>query len=216
MSTTKSDKVEFWESTFQEVETLWGYEAADSAIQTCKFFSQHHMKEILIPGVGYGRNAGVFLDHGMHVTGIEISASAIKLSDQHKRKHFHIHHGSVAQMPFDDKLFDGIFCYALIHLLNKNERKQLIRNCFKQLKPKGYMVFVAISTKDRLYGKGKRLSENRFEISNGLKVYFYSPETAANEFNEFGLVEVSEIEEPIKHMKHEAPLECVMVMCEKR
>ena len=34
------------------------------------------VKDILIPGVGYGRNAKVFIDNGINVTGIEISKTA--------------------------------------------------------------------------------------------------------------------------------------------
>lgn len=49
------------------------------------------------------------------------------LQQQHDlaQKHFEdileIYCGSVNEMPFADKLFDGIYCYGLIHLLDKNE-----------------------------------------------------------------------------------------------
>ena len=62
-------------------------------------------------------------------------------------------------MPFDQELYDGIFCYALIHLLSAKERIKLIRDCYNQLKPNGYMVFVAISKMDARYGKGKEISK---------------------------------------------------------
>lgn len=42
-----------------------------------------------------------------------------------------IHLGSVTDMPFDNRLYDGIFCYALIHLLNKTERKKFIREGYE-------------------------------------------------------------------------------------
>ncbi|WP_406600937.1 class I SAM-dependent methyltransferase [Mangrovimonas aestuarii] len=40
----------------------------------------------------------------------------------HYGNHINVYCGSVVDMPFDDKPYDGIFCYALIHLLNENER----------------------------------------------------------------------------------------------
>ena len=52
-----------------------------------------------------------------------------------------IHHSSVTRMPFDKKVFDGIFCYGLIYLLNNEERKKLIADCFNQLESNGYIFF---------------------------------------------------------------------------
>lgn len=106
------------------------------------------MKDLLIPGIGYGRNAQVFMDHGIDVTGIEISQTAIGLARQHGLD-MRIHHGPVADMPFDSKLYDGIFCYGLIHLLNRRERGKFIQDCYNQLKPGGYMIFTAVSKKPR-------------------------------------------------------------------
>ena len=33
-------------------------------------------------------------------------------------------------MPFDKALYDGIFSYALIHLLNEKERGKLTNDCY--------------------------------------------------------------------------------------
>ncbi|MEG6586718.1 hypothetical protein [Dendrosporobacter sp. 1207_IL3150] len=47
---------EFWESSFIENQTMWGFEPSDSAILTKDFFLEKKVKDILIPGIGYGRN----------------------------------------------------------------------------------------------------------------------------------------------------------------
>lgn len=64
---------EIWESSFIENQMMWGLEPSDSAILTKDFFLEKKLKDILIPGIGYGRNAQVFTDNGINVTGIEIS-----------------------------------------------------------------------------------------------------------------------------------------------
>jgi len=207
--------VEYWESKYRELKTTWGNEPADSAIQACDFFKNNGIRNILIPGVGYGRNAKVFLDNGINVTGIEISESAIRLAKENINPDFLIHHGSVTQMPFDNQLFDGIYCFALIHLLNRNERIKFIQNCFSQLKPNGFMIFVFVSKKYSMYGTGRQLSDSRFEIMKGLKVYFYDLDSAAWEFKDFGLIDVHEIDEPIKHIDNEPPLKCILVKCKR-
>ena len=101
---------EFWESSFIEKQTMWGFEPSGSAILTKDFFLDKKIKDILIPGIGYGRNAKVFIDNGINVTGIEISKTAIDLARQNGLDSS-IYHGSVTDMPFDNKLYDGIFCY---------------------------------------------------------------------------------------------------------
>ncbi len=115
---------EFWEENFRENKTMWGFIPSDSAIMVKDFFLKNNVRNILIPGVGYGRNAKVFIDNGIKVTGIEISETAIKLAKENGIN-IKIYNGSVTDMPFDNELYDGIFCYALIHLLDEEARKNL-------------------------------------------------------------------------------------------
>ncbi len=156
-----------------------------------------------------------FIENGINVTGIEISKYAIELAKTEAGLDITIYHGSVTDMPFDDKCYDGIFCYALIHLLNRTERKRFIRNCYHQLHPGGTMIFTVISAKSSMFGNGKRLSRNRYELMKGLKVYFYDMDSVYREFNDYGLFDVAEIDEPIKHMPDEPPLKCIWLKCKK-
>ena len=57
-------------------------------------------------------------------------------------------------MPFDNTIYDAVFCYALIHLLNYHERRKFIKDCYNQLKPNGYMIFTVVSTKATMFGNG--------------------------------------------------------------
>jgi 2-polyprenyl-3-methyl-5-hydroxy-6-metoxy-1,4-benzoquinol methylase len=74
---------EFWETSFKDKQEMWGWEPADSAIETLELFKKHGLNEILIPGFGYGRNAKIFTEEGLKVTGIEISETAIGLAKMH-------------------------------------------------------------------------------------------------------------------------------------
>lgn len=206
---------EFWESSFIENQMMWGFEPSDSAILTKDFFIGKKVKDILIPGIGYGRNAKVFIDNGINVTGIEISETAIDLAKKNELN-INIFHGSVADMPFDNKLYDGIFCYALIHLLNKHERDKFIKDCYNQLKPNGYMIFITISKEAPMFGKGKQLDKDYFEIMEGLKMFFYDSDSIKQEFEEYGLMEFSEVVEPHKNAKNKPPFKFIMVKCQKK
>lgn len=82
-----------------------------------------------------------------------------------------IYNGSVTEMPFDNKLFDGIFCYGLIYLLDKAERNKLIHACFNQLTDNGYMIFTAVTKGAPTYGQGTLISKDRFEMFGGVKIF---------------------------------------------
>ncbi|MBX9953517.1 class I SAM-dependent methyltransferase [Peribacillus simplex] len=205
---------EIWESSFIENQMMWGLEPSDSAISTKDFFLEKKVKDLLIPGIGYGRNAKIFTDNGINVTGIEISKTAIELTRQNGLN-LNIFHGSVTDMPFDNKLYDGIFCYALIHLLNNRERDKFIKDCYNQLKPNGYMIFTTISKEAPMFGKGKQLGKDYFEIMEGMKMFFYDPDSIKQEFGSYGLIEFSEIVEPHKNMENKPPFKFIMAKCQK-
>lgn len=191
----ENKKTEFWESSFIEKQEMWGFEPSHSAVLTKDFFLQKSVKNVLIPGIGYGRNARIFKDNGIAVTGIEISKTAIEMTEKHDGKDMTIYHGSVTDMPFDQCRYDGIFCYALIHLLDSGERDKLIRDCYDQLSVNGYMVFTAISKEADTYGKGNFISKDRYEIFDGVKIFFYDRESIHKEFDTAGLFEITEITE---------------------
>lgn len=206
---------EFWESSFIKNQMMWGFAPSDSAILTKDFFLEKNVKDILIPGIGYGRNAKVFIDNEINVTGIEISKTAIDLAKENGLN-ISIFRGSVTDMPFENKLYEGIFCYALIHLLNKGERDKFIKDCYNQLKPNGYMIFTTISKEAPMYGKGKQLDKDYFETKDGVKMFFYDSDSIKQEFGEYGLVEISEIVEPHKNMEKKPPFPFLMATCQKK
>lgn len=197
---------EIWESIFKSNDEMWGLEPTPSTLLAKDFFIEKGIKNILIPGFGYGRNAQVFIDSGIKITGIEISKTAIEKSKKHFGSETKVYHGSVAEMPFDNLKYDGIYSYSLIHLLDSESRKKLIHDCYNQLNEGGYMIFVVVSKKSINYGTGNFVSEDRYEVHKGLNLYFYDEESIKREFGDFGLVEISEIEEDLSFF---------MVVCRK-
>ena len=207
---------EFWETSFKEKQEMWGWEPADSVRKTLELFKNKNIKDILIPGFGYGRNAKYFIDNGLNVTGIEISETAIELAKKHFDKSVKIYRGSVTEMPFDRELYDGIFCYSLIHLLNEQDRMKLIEDCYKQLKPNGYMVFVTISKSDFRFGQGTEISKDTFEPWKGLNLFFYDLDSIKVDFENFGLIENEEINEPEIDIERKPKQKFWYIICRKQ
>jgi len=206
---------EFWESSFRDKQEMWGWEPADSAISTLELFKKHGFNKILIPGFGYGRNAKIFTDNGFKVTGIEISETAIDLAKKKFGDSIKVYHGSVGSMPFDLELYDGIFSYGLIHLLSSEERVKLIDDCFTQLRPGGYMVFVSISKTDFRYGQGKEIKKDTFETWPGVTLFFYDSDSIKSDFGNYGLIDLEEINEPIKDLVDKPKQRFWHIICKK-
>jgi len=188
---------EFWEAAFTKMQLAWGLEPTASACLARDYFVRAGAKDVLIPGIGYGRNAKPFLESGMSVAGIEISERAIALARSELGLQIPIHHGSVTDMPFNDRKHDGIFCYGLIYLLDAAGREKLLRDCYRQLSPGGHMIFTVISKKAPMYGQGPQLGEDWYERHPNLPMYFYGPESVEREFGRYGLVGFSEIDEVV-------------------
>tara|TARA_R110000796_G_scaffold35017_4_gene90269 strand:- start:6360 stop:6704 length:345 start_codon:yes stop_codon:yes gene_type:complete len=99
-------------------------------------------------------------------------------------------------MPFDEARYESIYCYSLIHLLDKVKRLKLIENCYFQLIPDGLMVFVVLSKKDKRFGVGEEVKRNTYHSPNGLNLYFYDKASVKEEFGKYNIVELNEINEP--------------------
>lgn len=203
---------EFWEAAFVKMQLAWGAEPTASALRAADYFARRGVREVLIPGLGYGRNAGPFLDRGMSVTGIEISATAIGLARAQLGLEIPIIHGSVTDMPFDQRRYDGIFCHGLIHLLDPDGREKFLRDCHFQLRPGGYMIFTAISKQSTMYGQGVRLGEDWYERLPDLTMYFYDAASVKREFGRYGIVELYEVAESAGG---DVALPFINVVCQK-
>ena len=59
------------------------------------------------------------------------------------------------------------------------------------------MIFTVISKKAPMYGQGPKLGDDWYERLPGLPMYFYDTESVQREFGPYGIVELSEIDEPV-------------------
>ena len=186
---------ELWEAAFKQNPMMWGLEPSRSAVFACEIFAKHDVKEVLVPGIGYGRNATPFLAHGMSVTGIEISETAIALARSRMGLELPIHHGSVSDMPFDDRQYDGIFAYGLLYLLDAPTRAKFLRDCHAQLRTGGIMIFTVIAKTAPMFGKGQKLGDDWYEVHPGVKMFFYDADSIQRELGLHGEITLSEIDE---------------------
>ena len=54
----EQEQTEIWEAAFADNQMMWGLEPTLSAIFARDYFVRMGVRDVLIPGVGYGRNQG--------------------------------------------------------------------------------------------------------------------------------------------------------------
>ena len=190
--------MDYWEKRFLDGGKIWGDKPSRTAIYALELFKRHNVNKILVPGAGYGRNTKIFTDANLDVTGIEISASAIELAKNFNPK-IQFFQGSVLDMPFDDKKYDGIYSCYVLHLFLKDDRISFLKKCFNQLRAKGYAFHVVFSDNEISFGKGERVEENTFESKPWRPVHYFTENDLKEHFKEFSVIETGEIEEAENH-----------------
>ena len=185
---------EYWQKRYLKDGKIWGTAPSKTAEHALKLFQEKNVRTLLIPGAGYGRNSKLFSDNRFDVVGIEISEDAFNNAKDHDLNTKFIL-GNVLDMPFDNELYDAIYCHNLLHLFLQKERHTFIRKCYSQLKPNGFVYFVAFSEKERSYRKGKEIEKNTFESKPYRPTHYFSEDDLLNHFKDFSIMETGLMEE---------------------
>lgn len=215
VSNTAQEMHDFWDSAFIRNQTMWGHTPAASAVYAKDFLVRQGVENVLIPGIGYGRNAGIFIENGIEVNGIEISETAIHLAQEYYGVELTVKQGSVTEMPFDSRTYQSVFCYGLLHLLTPWQREKLIKDCYNQLQDGGWMIFSVVSKTSPNYGKGRQIGDDTFEVGNGGQIFFYSEWSVQKEFEQSGLMDFFEIGEQINPETQKPDFNFFVVTCRK-
>jgi SAM-dependent methyltransferase len=190
----------FWEERFSQEGKIWGDTPSLTAVYAIDLFKKAGVHRVLVPGSGYGRNAEAFAREGFLVTGIEISKTAVTLARQNTRG-VHYLHGSVEDMPCDDAVYDGIYCFNVLHLFLKAARVAFLQRCREQLRDGGVMFFAVFSDSEPSFGTGPEVEENTFESKPGRAVHYYSEEDLVSEFHGLAILKTGLMEDPEDHGK---------------
>jgi len=190
--------MEYWNNRFSEKGKIWGIEPSNTAIYALNLFKKYEIKKILIPGAGYGRHTKFFSANNYEVTGIEISEKGLSLARDLDSKSKLIL-GSVLDMPFDDEIYDAVFCYNLLHLLLEKQRISFIEKCYNQLRNAGLAFFSVFSEHEDSFGKGAQIAENTFESKSYRPTHYFTEEELSQHFDAFTVIKTSIIEEKENH-----------------
>jgi SAM-dependent methyltransferase len=192
------DSTEYWESRFNEEGKIWGEFPSQSAHYALKLFLENHVKTILVPGSGYGRNTKLFSSSGFDVTGIEISKTAFDMAWQFDQQS-KFYCGTVLDMSFDNRQYDAIYCFNVLHLFRQDDRKLFLQQCIAKLKEQGLAFFTVFSDTESTFGQGAETEPNTFESKPNRPVHYFTEDDLRHHFHDFEIIETGTIIEPEDH-----------------
>ena len=199
---SSNDNNAYWDGRFKNDGLIWGDKPNDGALDTVKFFSdRNESKRILDIGCGYGRDTSYFEKSGFVATGVDSSVEAIEIGKR-LYPNLKLDVGNIVNLPYAEKSFDILYGYYILHLLRKQDRSLLLRECKRVLDTNGYLIQTVASVNDSDYGQGEEFEENTFLSKRGVTKYFYSKDSLVNELSEFKIIKLEEVK---IHHTHDEP-----------
>jgi SAM-dependent methyltransferase len=186
----------YWDGRFGREGKIWGMTPSVTAAYACRSFRREGVRSVLVPGTGYGRNALLFARAGMAVTGIEISAEAIKLAEG---TGINIIEGSFLDVPLMPRSIDAVYCYNVLHLFLAGDRKRFVAKCADALGEGGLAFFAVFSDTEASYGKGRMVEKGTYESKPGRPVHYFSEKDLVDHFAGFEVLETGITEDPEEH-----------------
>jgi trans-aconitate 2-methyltransferase len=187
---------EYWDERFNREGRIWGSNPSRSAIYARDLFLKEGVKSILVLGAGYGRNAQVFAQAEMEVSGIEISPIAIDLAAKDDRINYI--QGSVLDVGISNR-YDAIYAFNILHFFRKEDRERLVRRSSEWLKDGGVGFFAVFSEMESSFGKGREVENRTFESKPGRPVHYFDDADVRGLFSSFEVLDTGLMDDPENH-----------------
>ncbi len=188
----------YWQERYLRNGRIWGDASSPTAALAAELFQRQRVQRVLVPGAGYGRNAGFLARAGFTVTGVEISPEAIRLGQQDHPDVTFVE-GSFLDTPLEPGSFDGVYCFNILHLFRQADRQRFMQRCRDCLRDGGLAFVVVFSDAEPSCGRGAQLEENTFESKPGRPVHYFTAADLDGHFRGFEILERGRVEDPEDH-----------------
>lgn len=188
----------YWQERYLRSGRIWGNEPSPTAALALELFQRHGVQRVLVPGAGYGRNAGFLARAGFTVTSVEISPEAVRLAEQNNPGIKYLR-GSFLEVPLEPGAFDAVYCYNVLHLFRQADRQRFLQRCRDCLRDGGLAFMAVFSDTEASFGRGARLEENTFESKPGRPVHYFTEADLDGHFRGFEILARGLVEDPENH-----------------
>lgn len=159
-------------------------------------------KRLLDVGCGLGNDLSRFILGGADGVGIDISETAIKLSEQnlqHRKLSAELYQMDGENMRFEDNSFDIVYCHTVLHFTPNPEI--LIKEIHRILKPGGQAILMTINRHSWLYFL-HRLTKLKIDYMDAPVFNKYTYNEFAKMLSPFDHIELSSERFPVRTEVH--------------
>lgn len=100
-----------------------------------KFIDEVDEGRILDAGCGPGRDVDFFTENGFEAVGIDSESKIIEYARENYSGIFR--QMDFTELDFESESFEGVWCLAVLHLLNEEEREKAYKEIYRVLKDQG-------------------------------------------------------------------------------
>lgn len=209
------DQKEIWEKLFQK-KNRYGLEPDPFAIEALKWIKKIKAKKILDLGGGEGKHSIFFAKNGYEVFCLDFSERAIascqeKVIKNKLQKLVHPMSKDITKpLNFEDETFDVVFAHLALHYFDDKTTTKIFNEIRRILKEDGLFFVKVKSTKDPLYGKGKKLEKDVFDF--GHIRHFFSKEYLLSKIKGFEVLSLKEKVDETEYAKKSVSKKSVFLL----
>jgi len=129
---------------------------------------------ILELGCGEGNDSIYLAQQGHAVIATDFSDVVIAGDQQsltHPKLQFSVQ--DISQpLNYSTNSFDVVYARLSLHYFTSEQTEKIFSEIARVLKPNGYLCFMCKSVNDRLYGQGKKIEDNMYELAGHVRHFF--------------------------------------------
>jgi ubiquinone/menaquinone biosynthesis C-methylase UbiE len=145
---------------------------------------------VLELGCGNGKTTTALVRNGWNIVAVDFSHQAVSLckSVTGISERGEICTSDARHLPFCDGSFDAVIAIHIIGHLAAHERKQVITEAFRVLRPGGTLIFRDFSLDDFRFGSGVEVETRTFRRGTGILTHYFTEDETLSLFSAFNPV----------------------------
>jgi ubiquinone/menaquinone biosynthesis C-methylase UbiE len=169
-----NNQKKYWDDLHQKgLMQNYALEPTDFAKEVIELFPTK--ANVLDLGCGLGNDSLFFTKSSLKVTATDFSEAVIKQNIGNNKMQGNLLFRVVdmnQKLPFDNLEFDVVYARLSLHYFTDKITKQLFSEICRVLKSGGLFCFICKSIEDSLYGKGRKIEKDMYDLDKHIRHFF--------------------------------------------